>query len=263
MATALALLMALAAAPRAATAQGLAPDAQDAPAADVAPPDAAPADDPALAEEAAPAEPDAFPEAAQPPAASPLVVELAAWVNASDDHHGLPFVIVDKLGASLFVYGPDGTLLGSAPALVGLARGDDATPGIGKRPMSAIRPEERTTPAGRFVAAYGRAAGGRRVLWVDYVDAISLHPVVTSNPKEHRLARLKSAEPEDHRISYGCINVPATFYNQVVRPAFAKSTGLVYVLPDTKSVEEVFPGFRAPPQQAAADAGAVLATLDK
>jgi hypothetical protein len=168
---------------------------------------------------------------------------LAAWVTSSGDNTGLPFVIVDKLGARISVYGPHGRLLGAAPALTGLAPGDDSEPGIGYRAMSKIRPEERTTPAGRFIASLGPAIGEGQVLWVDYGAAISIHPVVTTQPKEHRLRRLRSASPEDHRISYGCINVPAKFYTRVVLKAFKGTRGVVYVLPDTKPVEDVFPSY--------------------
>jgi len=166
---------------------------------------------------------------------------------ASGDNHGRPFVIVDKTAAQVFVFHADGRLRGAAPVLVGFARGDDSAAGVGERALSAIRPDQRTTPAGRFVARFGRAKGERRVLWVDYVDAISLHPVVTANPTEHRLRRIRSSAPEDHRISYGCINVPARFYREVVLKAFARGSGVVYILPDTKSLEEVFPGLAVRP----------------
>jgi hypothetical protein len=163
----------------------------------------------------------------------------------ADDNHGRPFAIVDKAGAHIFVFRADGRLRGAAPVLVGFTRGDDTEAGVGDRALSAIRPDQRTTPAGRFVARFGRAKGERKVLWVDYADAISLHPVVTTNPKEHRLRRIRSLAPEDHRISYGCINVPARFYREVVLRAFADGSGVVYILPDTKSLEEVFPGLAA------------------
>jgi hypothetical protein len=62
----------------------------------------------------------------------------------------------------------------------------------------------------------------------------------TNNPKERRLQRLASPTPLDHRISYGCINVPAKFYNNVVSPAFTSTYGIVYVLPETRSISEIF-----------------------
>ena len=175
---------------------------------------------------------------------SEAVTDVAAWVVATDDNGALPFVVIDKVAASILVFDADGRLLGAAPVLVGLAPGDDSAVGVGDRKLSAIKPDERTTPAGRFVAKFGAAAGDRTVLWVDYADAISLHPVVNTNAKEHRLERIRSSAPEDHRISYGCINVPAAFYQDVVLKAFAGGSGVVYILPDTKPLEEVFPGVR-------------------
>ena len=175
--------------------------------------------------------------------ASPDARHVANWIVDSGDSRGLPFVVVDKMEAKVFVFGADGGLRGAASALLGLARGDDAVPGIGDRPMSSIRPEERTTPAGRFVSALGRDARGADVLWVDYDTAIALHRVITTNPREHRAQRLASAIPLDRRISYGCINVPAAFFDHVVRPAFTGTNGIVYVLPETRSPRDVFASF--------------------
>lgn len=183
-------------------------------------------------------------EAASVATPTSAATQVARWVIASDDNHGLPFAVVDKAAAKVFVYGASGQLRGMAPALLGLARGDGSAPGIGDRRMAAIRPDERTTPAGRFLAAYGPASGHRKVLWVDYATAISLHPVVTSNPKEQRLKRLQSPTPKDNRITYGCINVSAAFYEKVVRRTFTGTKGVVYVLPETQPLDAVFPALR-------------------
>ena len=165
---------------------------------------------------------------------------LADWVVDSKDNQHLPFVIIDKKAASVFVFNAEGKLIGSTPALLGLALGDHAIPGIGKMSLANIKPEQRTTPAGRFVANLGRNLLGKEVLWVDYTGAISLHRVVTSSPKERRLQRLESTNPLERRISYGCINVPVKFYDRVVSPTFTGTNGVVYVLPDTRLVQEVF-----------------------
>jgi hypothetical protein len=177
-------------------------------------------------------------------AASSQARSLAGWIMSSGDSHGQPFVIIDKVQARLFVFYPDGRLRGASAALLGFARGDDSVPGIGDRPLAAIRPEERTTPAGRFVAALGADLGIKDVVWVDYADAISLHRVITTKPKERRLQRLASATPADNRISYGCINVPAKFYDTVVHPAFTGTNGIVYILPEVRSLASVFPAYR-------------------
>ncbi len=168
---------------------------------------------------------------------------VADWVVDSADNRSLPFVIVDKRAAKVFVFDAHGELRGAAPALLGEARGDDAVPGIGDRALSSIRPEEKTTPAGRFVASLGDSTRGEDVLWVDYAGAVSMHRVVTSNAKERRLQRLATPTPLDNRISYGCINIPALFYENVVRPAFTGTYGIVYVLPETRSNRAVFASY--------------------
>lgn len=173
-------------------------------------------------------------------AASPAAREVTAWVLETGDNQGLPFVIIDKVNAQALAFDRDGRLLGTAPVLLGLAQGDVSPPGIGDRPLSAIGPEDRITPAGRFQASLGENLGGKDILWIDYDAALSLHPVVTTRAADRRLQRLDTATAQDNRISYGCINVPATFYEEVVRPAFNATVGIVYILPETQSFEDVF-----------------------
>ena len=47
---------------------------------------------------------------------------MADWVTDSGDNGGLPFVIVDKPDAKVFVFDKNGKSLGSAWVLIGLAR---------------------------------------------------------------------------------------------------------------------------------------------
>ena len=166
--------------------------------------------------------------------------KLADWVVDSADNGKLPFMIIDKVQARVFMFDSQGQLRGASAALLGLAVGDDSVPGIGQRKLSSIRPEERTTPAGRFVASLDRDVHGQEVLWVDYDSALSLHRVVTGQPKERRAERLATPSPLDNRISFGCINVPIKFYEQVVSPSFTGTNGIVYILPETRSAREVF-----------------------
>lgn len=172
--------------------------------------------------------------------ASAKVQVLTDWILQTRDHQGLPFVVVDKVNAQVFVFNPLGKLQGTAPALLGLAHGDEGVAGIGERPLSRILPHERTTPAGRFVAALARNVAGEEILWVDYEQGISLHPVRSVNPKERRLERLASPSAQDNRISYGCINVPTTFWREVVLPAFSGTQGVVYVMPEIRTLHAVF-----------------------
>ena len=170
--------------------------------------------------------------------------EVTAWIRETADNQGLPFLIVDKVNAQVLAFDPEGRLLGTAPALLGLARGDVSPPGVGDRPLSAIGPGDRITPAGRFVASMGENLGGKGILWIDYAAALSLHAVITTRPGDRRLQRLATATPLDNRISFGCVNVPVKFYEEVVQPAFNGTVGIVYILPESGPLADVF--FSAP-----------------
>ena len=168
------------------------------------------------------------------------VRHIADWAIDSGDNKGLPYLVIDKVNARLFVFDATGRLRGAAPVLLGLARGDHTVPGVGDRPLSQVRPNERTTPAGRFVAERGMSTRGVDVIWVDYESGVSMHRVVTGSRTDRRLERLATPTVADNRISYGCINVPIKFYNEVVNPSFMASSGIIYVLPEVKAVREVF-----------------------
>jgi hypothetical protein len=180
--------------------------------------------------------------ASQPaaPVASSDAWQVVDWVIASHDNNGMPFMVVDKTDAQVLAFDASSRPVGAAPVLVGVSRGDHSEPEAGDRELSDIPISDRTTPAGRFVAKFGHAAGGRDVLWVDYPTAISLHAVITTNKKQRRLQRLNSPTPADNRITFGCINVPTEFYAKVVKPLFKGTSGIVYILPETKPLNEVF-----------------------
>ena len=171
--------------------------------------------------------------------------QVANWVVRSSDNSGVPFVIVDKINAKIFVFDSNGLLLGAAPVLLGLAIGDGSVPGIGDRKLSTLLDSERTTPAVRFVASLDHNLHGKEIFWVDYDAAISLYPVITTILKNQRLQRLASPSPLERRISYGCINVPSKFYANVVSRAFSGTQGIVYVLPEVRSIEDVSASYSA------------------
>lgn len=173
-------------------------------------------------------------------APSPDVRHLADWIAETKDNGPSDFLIVDKRNARVYVFDAKARVRGSTPVLLGAARGDASVPGIGSRPIADIRPHERTTPAGRFTAERGRNLQGEDIVWVDYDAAVSMHRVRATNPSERRLERLATPTIDDNRISYGCINVPVKFYETHVRPTVAKQRAVVYVLPEVRSVKEVF-----------------------
>ena len=167
---------------------------------------------------------------------------VADWVARRGDNQRLPFVILDKRDARVFVFDAGARLVDASPVLLGAAAGDDSVAGIGQRTIAEVRPEERTTPAGRFVSQPGRNASGEDVVWVDYQAAVSMHRVRPVDPKERRLERLASNDPAQRRISYGCINVPVAFFESVVKPVVGTRRAIVYVLPETRDVRSVFSG---------------------
>ena len=165
---------------------------------------------------------------------------VADWVARSKDNARLAFVVGDKVNAKVFLFDADGRLSAATPALLGLGKGDDSVDGIGQRRLATISPKERTTPAGRFVAALGHDLE-QDVLWIDYDSSVSLHRMIAGRADERRAQRLGSASTLDNRISYGCINVPPEFYDRHIVPAFKGTIGIVYILPETKPIGTVFP----------------------
>lgn len=236
---------------------------KDAPAPQQPPVAAAPAQPPvaqAPSEPPAPA-PDAAPEVPAAPPALPPGVKLADfgneepspearhvanWAVFSGDHKKHAIVIVDKREARVYVFGPDGKLKQSAPALLGAANGDHSVPGIGDKPLAQITHDEKTTPAGRFKAEPGLNASGEDVVWVDYDAAVSMHRIRPLVAAERRLERLASLTVEDNRISFGCINLPVMFYEGVLSPTVKKHGAIVYVLPETKTPQKLFGSFDVP-----------------
>jgi hypothetical protein len=171
---------------------------------------------------------------------SPETARIADWVAASGDNASVGFIVIDKKQAKVFVFDETARLRSASAVLLGGAVGDNTVPGIGVRALTDVKPEERTTPAGRFVAERGTNLRGEDVVWVSYEDGVSMHRVITTNPEQRRLERLATPTPADNRISYGCINVPTAFFEEYVAPLFVQYRAMVYILPEQKSFEQVF-----------------------
>ena len=165
---------------------------------------------------------------------------VAQWVIASSDNKGLPFAIVDKKSARLFIFEPGGRVIGATPVLLGFAPGDQSLPGVGDKDPSLLKPFEQTTPAGRFNSEPGRNHTGEAIVWFDYDAALAIHRLRPGKAHASRVRRLASEAPSDRRASLGCVVVPAAFYESVVGPTLGRERGVVYVLPETRTLSEVF-----------------------
>lgn len=167
------------------------------------------------------------------------VRDIANWALATGDNQMRDFIVIDKRSAQLYVLDRFGRLRGSTPVLLGAALGDISPPGIGRLAVFDVKPFERVTPAGRFIAERGHNLRGEDIVWLDYEAAVSIHRVVTSNASERRLERLTTPTPDDNRISYGCINVEPRFFEEYIRPIFGLHRAIVYVLPESSSAENI------------------------
>lgn len=172
--------------------------------------------------------------------ASPAVRSLLRHVLGTADHRGRPWAVVDKPNARLFVFAADGRLLGAAPALLGLARGDLSAPGVGAKAASYIPPDKRTTPAGRFTSRPGRNLKGEAIVWVDYKAAVAIHRLRPAPAQQRRAQRLASVTGDDNRITLGCVVVSGAFYDGVVAPLLGQDFGVVYVLPESGDWAAIF-----------------------
>lgn len=172
---------------------------------------------------------------------SPQARELVAWALRSGDPHDRPFAVVDKRAAHIYVFHPDGRLAGHSPALLGSTRGDHTIPGVGLRAQTGdVRPDERTTPAGRFDAVPGKNARGEHVVWVDYDSAFAIHRLRPGFSYGPRASRLAKADAGDMRVSWGCVVVPVAFYRGVVERVLGATRSVVYVLPERNTLQAVF-----------------------
>ena len=165
---------------------------------------------------------------------------MADWVVTRRDNGRMPFMILDKRDARLYVFEASGRLIDQTPVLLGSAHGDETYPGIGDVPIDQVKPFQRTTAAGRFVTRPGLDADHTDVVWLDYDAALAMHRVINKVKSERRLQRLASANPKVRRISWGCINIPIAFFDSYISPVFGKRSGVTYVIPERKTFAEVF-----------------------
>jgi hypothetical protein len=164
--------------------------------------------------------------------------QVARWVVERADHRGRPFAVVDKRGARIHVFEPSGALVGATPVLLGLTPGDrDAVRSIGERSVTSLLPHERTTPAGRFDTEPGHNDKGEAIVWFLYDAALAIHRLRPAPAHERRPQRLASPDPAQRRITFGCVVVPVSFYEDVIMPTLGSRRGVVYVLPEEGSVE--------------------------
>lgn len=177
--------------------------------------------------------------APQPPQISAGIEQLAQRVLRTADTGQCPFAIVDKHTATIAVYLAGGALAGVSRTLLGQARGDHSEPGVGERTQTgSLRPQDLTTPAGRFESAPGRNRQGEAIVWLDYACALAIHRLRPGAARAERARRLASSGVADKRVSAGCVVVPESFYDLTVAGVLGRGPGVVYVLPEEAAPQE-------------------------
>jgi hypothetical protein len=150
--------------------------------------------------------------------ASPGVRQVAQWAVATQDHAGLPFIVVDKLEARIYAFDPQGRLRGNAPVMLEASPGDEAT--------------APATPAGRFVADTFASARSGAIVWVNADTQLALRALPSAPARS--LQRLASAP-----IAEGSLHVAADFYRECLE-GLQSQPSIAYVLPETVPLDLMF-----------------------
>jgi hypothetical protein len=164
--------------------------------------------------------------------------KTAQWVLDTADSEGYPFIVTDKIGATMYFFDEKGVLLKKSPVLVGKNVGDF----IGNTDAGRITPSGRFEIAPETDATYGNVFS---VMGTDMVDSetgelveVAIHRLALHDPSEKRPQRIATTTPLDNRISWGCMNLD----NKVMDWAFNNYPlgGLIYILPETAKGRSVF-----------------------
>ena len=162
-------------------------------------------------------------------AAGEVVMSSAAkatldHINETSDNGGRPFIIADKKAGKLYLMNAEGKVVETTPALFGkdssdAARTDRAT-GAGKYDLTYNRDQRLPSGYEGSVQSFDTGTNG---------ETFAIHRVIDIKG-ENRSGRLASATARDNRITHGCINVPAEFYNKHLDGELG---AVLYVLPET------------------------------
>ena len=167
----------------------------------------------------------------------------ADWMVRNNKNKNLPFILVDKQNGFMFAFDAGGKLYegGKSPAITGKARADALTTAQASKGLNETTDADKVTEAGIYEATGANTKDyGQAVVVKQYDNSqMAIHTVYLGTPSENRAGRLQSANSLDKRISYGCINAPASFINDVIAPHFAGKS-IVVVLPEMSTARSAF-----------------------
>ena len=138
------------------------------------------------------------------------VRQVAAWAIRTNDHRGLPFLVIDQVHGRLFAFEGSGQVVGSTPVL--------------RNPV-----DDETAPAGRFVADTRRSAHSGVIVWANERDTLSLDG--TAPPQRDR----DPLATGFHHHWGSSLHVASEFYQRHLH-AFRRQASVAYVLPGEPGV---------------------------
>lgn len=169
------------------------------------------------------------------------VQRLANAILDSKKNDNMAFVIADKASATMYVFDENGNLRGSSPVLLGATKGDKNAKlnisEVGGNPLFKITPSGIFTTKALKDTQYKNEFGYEWAVQLVETTAkdrssVMIHAVYVHTPSEHRQARLDTKSIEDNRVSWGCLNAPLKFMQDVVKPTFEKENGKVFITPE-------------------------------
>jgi hypothetical protein len=156
---------------------------------------------------------------------SPEVRQVAAWAIRTNDHRGLPFLVIDQVHARLFAFDGGGRLAGSTPIL--------------RNPV-----DDELTPAGRFVADSRRSARAGVIVWANEHDTLALDgaPPAQQRDRDPLAAGF-------HRHWGSSLHIASDFYQRHLH-AFRHQASVAYVLPAEPGVHHSHRVYAGDPRRA-------------
>jgi hypothetical protein len=150
------------------------------------------------------------------------VRQVAAWAIRTNDHRGLPFLVIDQVHGRLFAFDGSGRLAGSTPIL--------------RNPV-----DDELTPAGRFVADSRRSTRGGVLVWANEHDTLSLDGAPPQ--QQHERDPLAAGF---HRHWGSSLHIASEFYQRHLH-AFRHQASVAYVLPGEPGVHRSHRVYAAQP----------------
>lgn len=184
-------------------------------------------------------------ESSLPERVSPSAQAVAHYIQEKASPDAIS-IIADKPRGTLHVfYGR--TYFASSPMLYGRLRKDDFPGGSMEASYTLAIPlsQKMVTPAGMFplTKQLNDPTYGTTLDFAQYKDyRLAIHPVYLGSPAERREERLQTAAASDNAISFGCINVPADFFSNYLKPLKIGAGSTLYILPnDETTFAKYFP----------------------